>query len=175
MGFENSHNSPVNCPRALLLCELKGARMYPSTVFLFKINHKMNLKRIAIVGVAMFIAYSLAFRTESVLVVDACSPDKCKWESKRKSAFDGSEHIWSRLRERDGAYAVFNNTGHSLTMHPVNYSRGGLGNSSTKSFRIPAGKSVQTTRPNFIMESAPLTIKTSSYSAVTTRWELRCY
>jgi len=147
----------------------------PFTDIQFEKIHQMNLKRITIVGVAMLIAYSFVFPTESVLVIDACSPDKCKWESKRKSAFDGSEHIWSRLRERDGAYAVFNNTGHSLTMHPVNYSRGGFGNSSTKSFRIPVGKSVQTTRPNFIMESAPMTIKTSSYSAVTTRWELRCY
>ena len=118
------------------------------------------------------------FPSVEVLVVDACSPDGCEWQTMGEDAFADREYIWAAARE-SGHYVSWNTTGQDLVMTPVLYGRGRPSGASQKPFKIPEGWSVQTTKPNFLMTASPDTIETYSVTGARSnetllRWELTC-
>ena len=129
----------------------------------------MNIQRILIVAVAMWLAWIWVFPSETVLVISTCSPSGCEWKSLKKGDFDDNDAVWTGARE-SGRYAVHNKTGRTLRMVPVGYG----GATSKTAFTIPKGWSVQNTRPDYLMTPSPSMIKTS-YGGRTTRWELKCW
>ena len=137
----------------------------------------MKLGKIFFACVLLFGAYRLfnpTIPTTQVLVVTGCSKAECSWKSMTKEEFGGRTDLWEQtINSR--SFVVINNTGRSLTMNPISYSRGGIGTTNETPFRIPKGKSVQKIRPQYLMKTSPETISLPSTSlGVTIHWELWC-
>ena len=112
--------------------------------------------------------------TTDVLVVSGCTASKCKWERITKEEFGGPDEMWTQARDSDG-YLTINNTARTLSLVPVTYGGYGVYSATQKStVRIPKGKSIQQTRPSYLMKHGPKSISTKSKSDVITRWELWC-
>ena len=101
------------------------------------------------------------------------APTISKWVEMTKKEFGDQNDIW-QADTKSGRYAVINKTGSLLKMDPIGYSPGGAGESAERSFTIPRGKSVQSVRPDYSMQTSPEKISTYVKTGVTTRWELWC-
>ena len=137
----------------------------------------MTIRRFLLSAATLYVVYlwidSTFFPTEKVLVVEGCTHNQCKWVEMTKKEFGDQNDIW-QAGTKSGRYAVINKTGSLLKMDPISYSPGGAGESAERSFTIPRGKSVQSVRPDYLMQTSPEKISTYVKTGVTTRWELWC-